>query len=121
MAETISTPNRSQSWIAADRRVAQRHESRTQTSCFAPATGQTFSVAVLNVSRTGLGLLNETSLQAGESLVFDIPANGTLPALVLRGEVVRCVRYSPENWLVGYRLERPLSLRELRTLLTHWP
>jgi hypothetical protein len=122
MQQTVPhPPDLEQQETAPDRRIAKRHESGTQTYCFASGLRMVLPVSVLNVSRTGLGLLTDSYIRSGEPLVFDIPANGALAALMVRGEVVRCIRYSPENWLVGYEFDTPLTATEFRTLLSHWP
>ncbi len=113
--------DRAEQWVELDRRAHPRYESRLQTSCFAPHSGQALAVTVVDASRSGLGLIASCFVQPGKTLVFDIPPDGPLVGVAFQGEVVRCVRYAGEDWLIGYRLDRPLDTKSLRRILGYLP
>ena len=98
---------------SSERRAAQRHECLDLTRCQVPAAGEQFWARIRNLTVGSVGLVLDRPLQPGTCLMIDL-GGGPGPALVT---VVHATRYASGGWLVGGRLERPLTERELESLL----
>jgi hypothetical protein len=75
---------------------------------------------VKNVSRTGIGLVVDHYIPLRSVVSIEVPAIATGQSLALNAEVVFCLRYSADHWLVGMRFETALNERQLRVLLVNW-
>jgi hypothetical protein len=107
----------------AQRLARANHRATVRYRC-APATSgkvfladdQEFQRAwVMNISKTGLGIVLGRPLPVGAFLTIQMRSNqGTLE---MTAHVVRALRQSPAEWFVGCELMNPLNDDELDSLL----
>jgi len=101
-----------------ERRGAVRQQCSGLLPAFVPSMGRRVSALVKNASRVGLAVLLDCPIAIGEKLIFETGENSPSESLACRAQVVRCLRYSRESWLVGCQFSTPLSDRELSFLLS---
>jgi hypothetical protein len=78
---------------------------------------QLYRAVVRDISPQGIGLLTEQPFVAGAVLAVLLPRRHTNVSGVLTAQVRRATRLPDGTWLVGCSLSRPLTEKELRTLL----
>ena len=105
-------------------RVTRRKETRYQC---APATGGSLSVYkdddeaqhawILNISRSGIGLLLDSAIEPETVLVIHIQGECTRASRDLLAKVVHCTPHQTGEWLVGCELAQKLAQPDLDALL----
>jgi c-di-GMP-binding flagellar brake protein YcgR len=82
-----------------------------------PATGETISAWLNNLSTTGIGLNLPRALELGLAMVIQVRVEGKTEPVKLPARVVHSTLEADGSWRVGCNFDAPLSNDELESLL----
>jgi c-di-GMP-binding flagellar brake protein YcgR len=101
------------------RRTAERYRCALASAgkLFFPATGETMTAWLNNLSTTGVGMNLPRALEAGMELIIQVRVDGGAGAVRFPARVVHSTLEVDGSWRVGCNFDTPLSAEVLESLL----